>query len=159
VRKPVCGFCHVFTSFFSQLNVLPSLTPQHVRVYFRRSDDPPCAPSMNVIFQKINCSKFSLCRASQKLNLASPQRRKRHGSTDDDGASGISSATGVSHHFRTDFCGLLRRNPPVPPVQLIRRLGTRENPGVGKVSCFFFDKNFVHFPPLAENPSVGLIIR
>lgn len=68
-------------------------------------------------------------RASQKLNLASPQRRKRHGSSD--GAE--SPIPAAVHRFGTDFSGLLRRNPPPPPPHLLRRLGLRENPGVGKV--------------------------
>ena len=63
-------------------------------------------------------------RASQKLNLASPQRRKRRG----DGESPAPSP------FATDFCGLMRRGAPPPPPQLLRRLGTKENPGVGKVN-------------------------
>ncbi len=78
-------------------------------------------------------------RASQKLNLASPHRRKRHGSSDGDG-SPASSVTGSPahrqhqrHHFATDFCALLRRNPPPPPARLLHRLGTREKAGVGKV--------------------------
>lgn len=73
---------------------------------------------------------FYYCRASQKLNLASPQRRKRHGSSD--GAE--SPIPAAVHRFGTDFSGLLRRNPPLPPPHLLRRLGLRENPGVGKVS-------------------------
>lgn len=73
---------------------------------------------------------ISICRASQKLNLASPQRRKRHGSSD--GAE--SPIPAAVHRFGTDFSGLLRRNPPPPPPHLLRRLGLRENPGVGKVS-------------------------
>ena len=75
---------------------------------------------------------FFICRASQKLNLASPQRRNRHGSSD--GAE--SPIPAAVHRFGTDFSGLLRRNPPPPTPHLLRRLGLRENPGVGKVSFF-----------------------
>ena len=77
---------------------------------------------------------MSYCRASQKLNLASPQRRKRHGSSD----GGESPIPAAVHRFGTDFSGLLRRNPPLPPPHLLRRLGLRENPGVGKVSLTLF---------------------
>lgn len=88
------------------------------------------------------------------MNLASPQRRKRHGSTDDDGSSSAagSVATSVSskqqqqqQKFRTDFGGLLRRHAPAPPAQLIRRLGARENPGVGKVSLISFPFHRIAF--------------
>lgn len=80
-------------------------------------------------------------RASQKLNLASPHRRKRHGSSD--GAE--SPIPAAVHRFGTDFSGLLRRNPPPPPAHLLRRLGLRENPGVGKVRLFHFSFVLKHF--------------
>lgn len=69
-------------------------------------------------------------RASQKLKLESPQRRKRHGA--DGGESPVPASV---HRFGTDFSGLMRtQHMPPPPAHLLRRLGTRENPGVGKVS-------------------------
>lgn len=88
---------------------------------------------------------FCYCRASQKLNLASPQRRKRHGSSD--GAE--SPIPAAVHRFGTDFSGLLRRNPPLPPPHLLRRLGLRENPGVGKVSLYNYLLGFQNSAPAA----------
>ncbi|KAK4008822.1 hypothetical protein OUZ56_013949 [Daphnia magna] len=92
---------------------------------------PPYTADRNGWPGKKQTSMTSLnVEASQKLNLASPQRRKRHGSSD--GAE--SPIPAAVHRFGTDFSGLLRRNPPPPPPHLLRRLGLRENPGVGKYS-------------------------
>ncbi|EEB20300.1 hypothetical protein Phum_PHUM610210 [Pediculus humanus corporis] len=60
--------------------------------------------------------------ASQKLNLSSPHRRKRHASLDDDG------------NKSTGFTGTIHRTPPPMPPALLRRIGVKEVTGVGKAN-------------------------